>query len=175
MFTPAEIEGAFRKLFGLYDQEKVHLLRSAFKEEIESISMDDIAWKYSNSAVKPLEFREMLNAGEMGTWQGLPILDLRAAYVAENLGNEYIGEGLYAIQSVELWLLEDMTFAAVLCTEVCDGADDEYRKGVESRAFLTFVEERNDIPIGVEELIYALEDTSLFARAEQKIEAIDEE
>lgn len=43
MFTPIEIEGAFRKLFGMYNQEKVKELKSAFKEEIQHIVW--ICWR----------------------------------------------------------------------------------------------------------------------------------
>lgn len=43
MFTPSEIEGAFRRLFGLYNEEKVWQLKSAFKEEIEGISPELLA------------------------------------------------------------------------------------------------------------------------------------
>ena len=175
MFTPAEIEGAFRKLFGMSDKEKMRLLKSAFKEEIASISTETLAWKYAKSAVMPHEFREMLSIGDFDEWQGFPLLDMKAAYVTEEVGSSYTGESFQAIQSTELWLLEDMTFVAIHCTEFCDVEDDASQKGLESRTFHAFVECCNDIPISEENLIYALEDTCLFAEAEQKIEAMDEE
>ena len=175
MFTPAEIEGAFRKLFGMYNKEKVSLLKSAFKEEIACISTDTLAWKYAKSAVMPHEFREMLSNGDLDEWQGLPLLDMKAAYVAEEVGSSYTWERFQVIHSTELWLLEDMTFVTIHCTEFFDVEDDTSQNGLESRTFHAFVECSNDIPVSEENLIYALEDTCLFAEAEQKIEAMDEE
>lgn len=175
MFTPAEIEGAFRKLFGMYDKEKVSLLKSTFKEEIASISTDTLAWKYEKSAAMPHEFREMLSIGDLDEWHGFPLLNMKAAYVAQDVGSSHTWEGFQVTQSTELWLLEDMTFVTIHCTEFFDVEDDTSQKGLESRTFHTFVECRNDIPVSEENLIYALEDTCLFAEAEQKIEAMDEE
>lgn len=103
MFTPVEIEGAFQRLFGMYNQEKVRLLRSAFKEEIASISPEILAGKYSKCAVQPQEFREMLSTGKPGDWQGLPLLDQKAAFVTENLGNAFTCEKFHVIQSTELY------------------------------------------------------------------------
>lgn len=166
MFTPVEIEEAFRKIFGMYNQEKVKLLKFAFKEEIENISPEHLAWEYSNSAVQPHEYREMLSVDEPGDWQGLPLLDQKAALVAEYLGTRFSSERMHVIQIAELWLLEDMTFASILCTEIYEVEKDVFQNRIECRAFLTFVEESSDIPVDEESLIYALNDTSTFEQVE---------
>lgn len=175
MFTPIEIEEAFRRLFGLYNQEKVRQLKSAFKEEIEGISPEVLAWKYSNCAFQPLGYCEMKIVNEPGEWSGLPILDQRAAFVAEALDTSYSSERFNVNQSIELWLLEDMTFAAVLCTEIFNVEGEKFLSGIECRTFLTFVEEADDIPVCEETLIYALEDTCTFAQVEQDSKAMKQE
>ena len=172
MFTPSEIEGAFRRLFGLYNGEKVRQLKSAFKEELEGISLELLAWKYTNSAFQPLGYCEMERVGEPAQWHGLPILGQQAAFVAEALDTSYTSENFNVNQSIELWLLEDMTFAAVRCTEIFRVEGETFLSGIECRNFLTFVEESTDILISEETLIYALEDTCTFAQAAQDAEAM---
>ncbi len=172
MFTPIEIEGAFRKLFGMYNQEKTKKMKSAFKEEIESIDPKLLAWKYSKSAFQPLGYCEMERVGEPAQWHGLPILGQQAAFVAEALDTSYTSENFNVNQSIELWLLEDMTFAAVRCTEIFRVEGETFLSGIECRNFLTFVEESTDILVSEETLIYALEDTCTFAQAAQDAEAM---
>ena len=75
MFTPVEIQEAFRRLFGLYNQEKVSLLKSAFKEEIKHISPEILAWKYSRCAFRPLGYCEMKQVNEPAQWDGFPLWD----------------------------------------------------------------------------------------------------
>ena len=75
-------------------------------------------------------------------------------------------------QSIELWLLEDMTFAAVRCTEIFRVEGETFLSGIECRNFLTFVEESTDILVSEETLIYALEDTCTFAQVAQDAEAM---
>lgn len=102
----------------------------------------------------------------------MPILDQRAAFVAEALGTSYTSEIINVNQSIELWLMEDMTFAAVHCTEVFNVEGEKFLNGIDCRTFLTFVEESADIPVSEETLIYALEDTCTFAQAERHSEAM---
>lgn len=166
MFTPIEIESAFRTLFGMYNEEKVRLVKSAYKEEIEGISAELLAWKYSNRAFSPLSFCEVKNVNEPSQWSGLPILDQRAAFVTKAMANSYTSEKTNVKQCIELWLLEDMTFAAILCTVVLRVEDEKILSGIECRNFLTFVEESKDIPVSEETLIFALEDTCTFAQVE---------
>ena len=172
MFTPSEIEGAFRRLFGLYNGEKVRQLKSAFKEELEGISLELLAWKYTNSAFQPLGYCEMERVGEPAQWHGLPILGQQAAFVAEALDTSYTSENFNVNQSIELWLLEDMTFAVVRCTEIFKVEGEKFLSGIECRNFLTFVEEGADILVSEETLIYALEDTCTFAQAAKDAEAM---
>ena len=167
MFTPVEIEEAFRRLFGLYNQEKVSLLKSAFKEEIKHISPEILAWKYSKCAFRPLGYCEMKQVNEPAQWDGFPLLDQRAAFVAEEMDTYHESENFKAFQSIELWLVEDMTFASVLCTKILSFEEDKVIKGIECRTFLKFVEEGNDIPVCVETLMYTLEDTCMFAQVEE--------
>ena len=82
-------------------------------------------------SVQPHEYREMLSVDEPGDWQGLPLLDQKAALVAEYLGTRFSSERMHVIQITELWLLEDMTFASILCTEIYEVENDVFQNGIE--------------------------------------------
>lgn len=165
MFTPAEIEGAFQRLFGMLSPEIQEGLEYSFKEEIEGISTELLAWKYSQSAFQPLSFCEGKHSGKPAEWCGKPVLNQRAAFVAADIYTNHVSKTFRVTESIELWLLEDMTFATVLCTKMIL-TEGENRSGIECRYFLTLVEDRDDLSVYEETLIYALDDTCTFAQVE---------
>ena len=166
VFTPTEIESAFRRLFGLLSPEIQEGLRYSFKEEIEGISLELLAWKYAKSAFQPLSFCEAKHSGKPVEWYGKPVLNQRAAFVAADRYTNQVSKNFRATENIELWLLEDMTFATVLSTEVIPTEDENRSGGIACRYFLNFVEERDDLSVCEETLIYALDDTCTFAQVE---------
>ena len=162
MFEQKKMEEALSWIFGLYPEDRLRYAKGAYAEEFEHISADLLARKYTRDAHEVCEYNVICQIGEESQYQGRPILDLKAACVAEETESEMETEQFTVEQLWELWLLEDMTFVTILNTRVFVKANGEVSSVVESRAYVNNVEDQNTLPVGPESLICHMDDDCMF-------------
>lgn len=121
-----------------------------------------MAKKYTRDAHEVCEYNVISQIGEESQYQGRPILDLKAACVAEETESELETDQFSVEQLWELWLLEDMTFVTILNTRVFVKTNGEVSGVVESRAYINNVEDQDTLPVGPEALICHMDDDCMF-------------
>lgn len=162
MFEQKKIAEALDWLFGLYPEDRLRYAKGSYAEEFEHITADLLARKYTRDAHEVCEYNVIIQIGEESQYQGRPILDLKAACVAEETESELETEQFTVEQLWELWLLEDMTFVTILNTRVFVKDNGEVSGVVESRAYLNNVEDYATLPVSPESLICHMDDDCMF-------------
>lgn len=170
MFEQKKLAGALEWLFGLYHEDKLQRALEAYPEEVEGLSAELLARKYSRDAHEVCEYNMVTQIGEDAEYHGEPMLYTKAVCIAEEVESELDTDHFRVEQIWELWLLEDMTFVAIFNTRVFAKTNGEISSAVESRLYMSKVNEEDDLPVSPEALIMNMDDDCMFEQilAERK-------
>ena len=127
MNKATELENALTDLFrkGM----KLGYTSSEISEYLDEIDFNTLLQAVWNNAETVYAYRADGNHDFSMDYRGAELFDQRATLLYEDTGEGYIG-AVIAVRSLELWLLEDMTFAIVANFRVEVGSSEyitEYR------------------------------------------------
>ena len=127
MNKATELENALTDLFrkGM----KLGYTSSEISEYLDGIDFNTLLQAVWNNAETVYAYRADGNHDFSMDYRGEELFDQRATLLYEDTGEGYIG-AVIAVRSLELWLLEDMTFAIVANFRVEVGSSEyitEYR------------------------------------------------
>lgn len=164
MFTPKKIDGAFNKLFCMYDMKEFFEACDEYEEEMEYIDPDILSVKYQKEAKQVFEYLVSSGPEDEGTYHGGDLFERMAVCVARADSKPFETKRIRIVTGLELWLLEDMTFAQVDCVRVLTLKNKNVTSVTEHRRLINTIEREEDIMIDLGYLICSLDDACLFTR-----------
>lgn len=162
MFTPKNIQMALEDLFDLYDPDEMVGMLENYGEEFDDIDPELLAQAFQRSADMVYDYRVLSSAGDGFDYCGQGLLDNRAVKLL-TYGKDKTGDDrVHTIQSMELWLEEDMTFSVVSCVTTVVMENNEAICATEYRTFVKAMECEDDIFFDMADLVCELDDVCMF-------------
>lgn len=167
MFTEENIKRAVRTLCDLFDEDERWMLDDAYFD-LEGISADSIIRALDDRMEDVFEYKALSTAGDTIDYRGRYLFGHRAMRLL-TVENFTVADDHYGMDyDVELWLLEDMTFAKVCCFRTMI-AEQEYLDALtEYRIIQGYVEENSDLFFTIEELLEELDCIFCLAESYEK-------
>lgn len=164
MFTPKNIERAFKEIFELASPDIQAALVENYHEEMEDISPRWLAKAFNAKTTKLYGYRAMSHVEDGMTYYGKPLTKKKGVLLMSYLDNSIENDHLQMLQCSELWLLEDMSFAHVRCVGTLVKGDERPDAATEYRQFVRRVQKEDDIFFSFDDLICRLDDFCMFAQ-----------
>ena len=165
MFTPKNIERAFKNLFELVSPDIQAALFENYHEEMDDISPRWLAKAFDAKATKLYGYRAMSRVEGGMTYYGKPLTKKKGVLLMSYQDDSIENNHVQMLQCSELWLLEDMSFAHVRCFGTLIKGDERPDAATEYRQFVRRVARKDDIFFCPDDLLCQLDDSCMIAQA----------